>query len=43
MSAMDSIIRFSNVTGHLEQRCEQLIWVVSKLGWGPHWDRGTVR
>lgn len=43
MSAMDSIIRFSNVIGHLEQRCEQLIRVVSKLGWRPHWDRGTVR
>lgn len=43
MSAMDSIIRFSNVIGHLEQGCELLIRAVSKLGWRVHWDRGVVR
>lgn len=43
MSAMESIIRFSNVIRHLEQGCEQLIRSVSKLGWRIHWDGGVVR
>jgi len=31
---------FSNVIGHLEQGCDQLIRAVSKLGWRVHWDGG---
>lgn len=43
MSAMDSIIRFSNVLGHLEQACEQLVMAVGKLGWRVHWGMDIVR
>lgn len=38
-----TLIRFSNVIGHLEKGCEQLIRAVSKLGWQVHGDRGVVR
>lgn len=32
MSAMDCTMGFSDVIGHLEQACEQLVTAVRKLG-----------